>query len=128
MALRGLAESRLNLMLRGYNVQALERIVAAMGFVIAGLGGTLWSINSRIRPSMALEASLIGVATFIIGPMIAKGLWGLIITSLVMALLKLLMALFLEGDWAMTVPLIVFSIALLIYRGKLIFTVSGRGC
>lgn len=123
IALRGLIDSRLNLMLRGYNVQALEGIVAAIGFLLAGLAGILWSIDLRVRPSMSMEASLIGVVTFIVGPMLADGIWGLVLASLTIAVLKLPVSLFLEGDWSMTMPLIIFFMALLFYRGKVILRV-----
>lgn len=124
IALRGLLESRLNLMLRGYNVNALEKIISSAGFLLVGVAGILWASDSRVRPSMALDASLIGIVTFIVGPILAEGLWGLLFASFAIALVKVLFTLFLQGDWAMTVPLIVFLAALLVYRGKLVLRVS----
>lgn len=124
VALRALLESRLNLMLRGYNVNALEKIISSIGFLLVGIAGILWASESRVRPSMALDASLIGIVTFIVGPILARGLWGLLFASLAIALIKVLFALYLQGDWGMTVPLIVFLAALLVYRSKLALRVG----
>jgi len=124
IALRALLESRRNLMLRGYNVNLLEKMISSIGFLFVGVAGLLWAVDSRVRPSMALEASLIGVVTFIVGSILAEGLWGLLFASLAIAVAKLLFSLFLEGDWGMTVPLFVFLAALLVYRGKLVLRVG----
>jgi branched-chain amino acid transport system permease protein len=125
IAFRGLVDSRLNLMLRGYNVYALESTATIIGFLLAGAGGILWSLDARVRPSMAMESSLVGVVTFIVGPMLAGGLWGLILASLAMALLKLFFSLFLEGDWSMTVPLILLFTAFLFNKNRVVLRVAG---
>lgn len=124
VALRGLLESRLNLMLRGYNVNSLEKIISSIGFLLVGIAGILWASDSRVRPSMALDASLTGIVTFIVGPILARGLWGLLFASLAIAIIKVLFTVYLQGDWGMTVPLIVFLAALLVYRGKLVLQIG----
>jgi branched-subunit amino acid ABC-type transport system permease component len=124
IALRGLMDSRLNLILRGYNVQLLESLAAGSGFAIVGLAGILWSIDVRVRPPMSLEVDVIGVVTFIVGPMIARGLAGLIWASFAISMVKLLMVLGLQGDWGMTSSLVLLGIGLLFQRGKITFHVG----
>jgi branched-subunit amino acid ABC-type transport system permease component len=124
IALRGLMDSRLNLILRGYNVQLLENLAAGSGFAIVGLAGILWSIDVRVRPPMSLEVDVIGVVTFIVGPMIARGLAGLIWASCAISVVKLLMVLGLQGDWGMTSSLLLLGIGLLFQRGKISYHVG----
>ncbi len=122
IAIRGLMDSRLNLILRGYNVHLLENVIAGAGFSIAGLAGVLWSIDVRVRPTMSLEVGVIGVVTFIVGPMVAFGLWGLIGASLAISLLNLLMVLCLQGDWGMTSSLLLLGIGLIFQRGRTVLS------
>lgn len=123
--IRGLAESRLNLSLRGYNLVAIENWVAVVGFFSLGLSGMLWGVSSRVRSSSAMETSIIGVVTFIVGPLIRNIPWGLVFAALAIVSIKLLMTLLFEGDWGMTAPLIIFFISLIFLRNKMIFRMWG---
>jgi branched-subunit amino acid ABC-type transport system permease component len=111
LSLQALSESRLNLRLRGFNVDAIERTTAILGFVLGGAAGIIWSMDLRIRPSMGFEACLIGVVTFIVGPMLMEGPRGLILASLGIVLIRLPMILLFEGDWDTASPLVLLALA-----------------
>jgi branched-subunit amino acid ABC-type transport system permease component len=111
LSLQALNESRLNLRLRGFNVDAIERTTAILGFLLAGAAGILWSIDLRIRPAMGFEACLIGVVAFIVGPMLTTGPRGLILASMGIVLIRLPLILFFEGDWDLASPMILLVLA-----------------
>jgi branched-chain amino acid transport system permease protein len=114
--LRALIESRLALMLRGHSVSRLERTAAIGGFAIAGLDGVLWSLDTRIRPDMGLDASLVGVVCFVVGPLLFEGPAGLLAAALGIALVRFPLILYLEADWTMTATILVLGLALLARR------------
>lgn len=116
IAIRGLLDSRLNMVLHGHDVQLLESVACGTGFMLAGAAGILWSVDTRIQPAMSLEVGVLGVVSLIVGPMIKSGLAGLVWTSLAIAILQVLMVVVLEGDWTMTSSLLLLGIALL-FRG-----------
>lgn len=127
IAMRGLLESRYNLLLRGYDVPLLESIGAAAGFSLVGIAGTLWAATVPVRPGMGLEIGVVGIVTYIVGPKIAGGLQGLVLASLAVAVLRLLLALNFEGDWNMTAMLAVLGLGIAFTGAKsLLETRSSR--
>ena len=121
--LQALVESRLNLSLKGAPVRRIEASVAAFGFILIGASGTLWAFDGRIKPAMCTEIGVIGAVTFIVGALIRPGLGGLLVSALALALVRLSLSLFLEGDWQMTAMLLVLGCTLL-FRPRVIFRVE----
>ena len=105
-------------MLRGFNVELLETIGGAAGFVLMGMAGILWSGIARVRPLMALEIAVIGVVTMIVGPIVSGGLSGLVYSCLAAAVIRLLMTLGLEGDWSLTAMLLLLGAATAFRKAK----------
>jgi branched-subunit amino acid ABC-type transport system permease component len=115
-AVRGLDESPLNMSLAGYNVPRLEGNLAAWAFLLAGGAGALWATAARVRPSMSLEVAAIGIATCIVAPLFARGVLGLLLASAALAVLKLLLALWLPGDWTTTSVILLLVVSVLVHR------------
>jgi branched-chain amino acid transport system permease protein len=121
LSLQALNESRLNLRLRGFNVDAIERTAAILGFLLGGVAGILWGLDLRVRPAMGFEVCLIGVVTFIVGPILAEGPRGLILASLGIVLIRLPLIIAFEGDWDMASPLLLLVLASIVRSARTAF-------
>jgi branched-subunit amino acid ABC-type transport system permease component len=119
--LRAMNDSRFGISLRGYSVNAIENAVSAMGFLFAGTAGILWATDVSIKPTMGMEAPLIGVVAYIAGPLLGRDLFGLALASLCMVALRLFISLSFEQDWGMTSNLLLLVIVLVVYYGRKLF-------
>jgi len=116
---QALLESRAALSLRGHSVGSLEIASATLGFALIGTAGILWATAMRVRPAMAIEASVVGVVAFILAPLIAPpGPTGLFLAAFGIALVRLGLSLFAEGDWAMSSNLLLLLAALAVGLGR----------
>lgn len=123
VAIRGLVDSRFNMLLKGYNVGALEGLIVGGAFLMAGVAGVMWGINLRFQPAMGFEVGIIGFVASIVGPMLIQGPAGILAAALLMTLLKLLLSLVLEGDWAMASYAMLLGLALFAKKSP-VFTES----
>lgn len=113
---RALEDSPVVLMLRGISVTRLRTLLAGAGFAAMACLGLAEAIQLRVRADAGLQIAVWGLATSLLATGLRPGMTGLIVAGTMLSAIKLILELWLEGDWTTVTVLLAIVVAAVLGR------------